>query len=215
MDGKSIDPTSSNSRYCSQCGRRAQGNFCSGCGCSLHASADDLAAVADWRREVRYDVIASVAEVKQRVGQATAQAKMSLSGEQFLSLAESLTPGVPLEKLAGIVQPLYASWGVKTGKERSDTVAAPVGEAIVRVLCSLARRGQEILSVEQHDDGCTIAATLPSDMWALGGKMIVAVRRDPRGARIDASTRIEGQLFDWGKSRKRLELLLGDVRAAA
>ena len=204
--------------FCSQCGRRAQGNFCSGCGHSLNAEEDDACDVVltiDWRHEVRYDVIASVAEVKQRVSHAAVQAKAAISGEQILSLAENVVPGVPLEKLAGVVQPLYASWGVKTGKERSDVIAAPVGEAIVRVLCSLARRGQEVLGVEQHDDGCTITATLPSDVWALGGKMIVAVRRDARGARIDAATRIEGQWFDWGKSRSRLELLLNDVRAAA
>lgn len=209
---------SSAPQFCSHCGRRAQGNFCSGCGHSLRAEEDDACDVGltfDWSHEVSYDVIASVAEVKQRISHAAAQAKLSLSGEQFLSLAENLTPGVPLEKLAGVVQPLYASWGVKTGKERSDVVAAPIGEAIVRVLCSLAQRGQEVLGVEQYDDGCTITATLPSDFWALGGKMIVAVRRDPRGARIDASTLIEGQWFDWGKSRSRLELLLSDVRAAA
>ena len=215
MDAQLRGNTSTGARFCSQCGRRAQGNFCSGCGHSLRAVVDEGAAAADWRHEVRYDVIASVAEVEQRVGHAAAQAKKGLSGEQFLSLAENLTPGVPLEKLAGVVQPLYASWGVKTGKERSDVVTAPVGEAIVRVLCSLARRGQEVLGVEQHDDGCTITATLPSDLWALGGKMTVAVRRDPRGARIDAATRIDGQWFDWGKSRKRLESLLSDVRAAA
>jgi hypothetical protein len=201
--------------FCSQCGRRAQGNFCSGCGHSLLAAADETLVTVAWRDEVRYDVIASVPEVQQRLTRAAAQAKKSLSGEQILSLAENLTPGVPMEKLAGIVQPLYASWGVKTGKERSDTVAAPVGEVIVRVLCSLARRGQEVIGVEQHDDGCTITATLPSDVWALGGKMIVAVRRDPRGARIDAATLIEGQWIDWGKSKRRLELLLSDVRAAA
>ncbi|QDV72737.1 hypothetical protein [Botrimarina mediterranea] len=204
--------------FCSHCGRRAQGNFCSGCGHSLRFGAE-VAEVefldVDWRSAISYEVIASVPEVKQRVAQAAAQAKKGLSGEQILSLAENLTPGVPMEKLAGVVQPLYASWGVKTGKERSDTVATPVGEAIVRVLCSLARRGQEVLGVEQHDDGCTITATLPSDVWALGGKMIVAVRRDARGARIDAATLIEGQWIDWGKSKRRLELLLSDVRAAA
>ncbi len=204
--------------FCSQCGRRAQGNFCSGCGHSLTAAADDVSDVVltvEYRDEVRYEVIASVPEVQQRLARAAAQARKGLSGEQILSLAENLTPGVPMEKLAGIVQPLYASWGVKTGKDRSDVIATPVGESIVRVLCSLARRGQEVLDVRQHDDGCTITATLPSDVWALAGKMIVTVRRDVRGARVDASTLIEGQWFDWGKSRKRLELLLGDVRTAA
>jgi hypothetical protein len=204
--------------FCSQCRRRAQGNFCSGCGHSLNAAVDETSEVVltvEWRDEVRFDVIASVPEVQQRITRAAARAKKSLSGEQILSLAENLTPGLPMEKLAGVVQPLYASWGVKTGKERSDTIAAPVGEAIVRVLCSLAQRGQEVLCVEQHDDGCTITATLPSDVWALGGKMIVAVRRDPRGARIEAATLIEGQWIDWGKSKRRLELLLSDVRAAA
>lgn len=209
---------SSTAQFCSQCRRRAQGNFCSGCGHSLSAAADDASDVVftiDWSREVSYEVIASVAEVKRRIVNAAALAKATVSGEQILSLAENLTPGVPMEKLAGVVQPLYASWGVKTGKERCDVLAAPVGEAIVRVLCSFARRGQEVLGVEQHDDGCTITATLPSDVWALGGKMIVAVRRDARGARIDAATLIEGQWIDWGKSKRRLELLLSDVRAAA
>jgi hypothetical protein len=218
MEGKSLDHASSATHFCSQCGRRAQGNFCSGCGHSLNAAVEDVSDVVltiEWRDEVRIDVIASVPEVQQRITRAAARAKKGLSGEQILSLAENITPGVPLEKLAGVVQPLYASWGVKTGKERSDTVVAPVGEAIVRVLCSLAQRGQEVLGVEQHDDGCTITATLPSDVWALGGKMIVAVRRNTRGARIDAATLIEGQWFDWGKSRSRLELLLSDVRAAA
>ncbi|TWT99288.1 hypothetical protein Pla108_02230 [Botrimarina colliarenosi] len=212
------DASSTGAKFCSQCGRRAQGNFCSGCGHSLNAAADDVSDVVltiEWRDEIRYEVIASVPEVQQRLSQAAKQVKKGLSGEQVLSLAENLTPGVPMEKLAGIVQPLYASWGVKTGKERSDVVAAPVGEAIVRVLSSLARRGQEVLSVEQHDDGCTVTATLPSDVWALGGKMTVTVRRDERGAQIDAATLIEGQWIDWGKSKRRLELLLSDVRAAA
>jgi hypothetical protein len=218
MDSQPLDNASAAANFCSQCGRRAQGNFCCGCGHSLNVAMEDASDVIltiEWRDEVRYDVIASVDEVRKRIARAAAQSKKGLSGEQILSLAENLTPGVPLEKLAGVVQPLYASWGVKTGKERSDMVAAPVGETIVRVLCSLAQRGQEVLGVEQHDDGCTITATLPSDVWALGGKMIVAVRRDVRGARIDAATLIEGQWIDWGKSKRRLELLLSDVRAAA
>ncbi|QDV77310.1 hypothetical protein [Botrimarina mediterranea] len=78
--------------FCSHCGRRAQGNFCSGCGHSLRFGAE-VAEVefldVDWRSAISYEVIASVPEVKQRVAQAAAQAKKGLSGEQILSLAEN------------------------------------------------------------------------------------------------------------------------------
>ena len=58
-----------------------------------------------------------------------------ISGEQFLALCEGLMPGgAPLQLLASIIQPLYASWGIGTGKERQQAIAAPPGRVLLRVL---------------------------------------------------------------------------------
>lgn len=216
MEGNPLDfAGDAAAKFCSQCGRPAGGRFCSGCGQALAAPATE-AEIVGWRDEVRFDVLVRVPEVRRRVERNAALAKRKLTGEEILSFAGSaLSLGVPLDKLAGYVQPMYASWGVKTGKSRHEQVAVPVGEAIVRVLCSFARDGQTLQDVQQADDGCVLTATLPSDLFALEGRMIVGVRSGAGVTRVDAETVIEGQWIDWGKSRRRIDKLFGELRAAA
>ncbi len=122
-------------------------------------------------------------------------------GEQFLSLAENLVPtGVPLEKLAKVANSLYKKWGIGTGKTRVESVPLPVGEAIVRVVCSMARRGQAIRQVQQANNGCRIESAFPSDFFSLEGDFIVTVERISSQTMVTAQTRIGGQWFDWGKA---------------
>ncbi|MGL4511671.1 MAG: hypothetical protein ACRCT8_01160 [Lacipirellulaceae bacterium] len=198
--------------FCSECGERAAGKFCTGCGSRLGSTAGAkqggaIATPCDWDNEVRYEAILAFPGVRATIDRSARESKKRVSGEQFLALAEALVP-VPLEKLAGVVQPLYASMGVRTGKERSARVPATVARVVVRALCSFAASGEALRGVTQHDDGCEIEATLPSDLWALEGSLMVYVRRDGAQARVDARTVIPGQMFDWGKSTKRLDRLM-------
>jgi hypothetical protein len=133
-----------------------------------------------------------------------------------LALADKLVPlGVSLEGLAGVAQPLYAKLGVKTGKQRAQHVPAPVGQVLVRALCSLARHGQTLRGVTQAADGCLLEATLPSDVFALEGDLMVSVRRAGSQAEVSGATRIPGQLFDWGKSHRCLDELFSDLEREA
>lgn len=227
--------------FCSECGQKASGKFCSNCGqrltatapgplgdvpvirlADLPAKADEplVAAVvdpvaplpADWDHELNYETLLSVPRVRETIARHAAQAKKTLSGEEFLKICDKVMPlGVPMEKLAGVIQPLYARFGIATGKQRVTYVGAPVGRVMVRTLCSLARNGQNLKLVKQADDGCCFEAVLPSDVFALEGDLLVGIRRHETMTEVSAATKIPGQFFDWGKSNRCLDRLLADL----
>jgi hypothetical protein len=193
--------------FCSNCGSPAEGNYCSGCGAALA-----VLPASGWEYEVRYAVLVRVPQVRLAIEAHARTARKGISGEQFLALCEKTLPGgAPLELLASVVQPIYASWGIGTGKQRSATFEAPIGRMLLHVLCSLARHGQVVRQVQQASDGCLIEAALPSDLWSLEGDLLISVQKQLAGTQIQAATKIKGQLFDWGKSTRCLDRLFADL----
>lgn len=226
--------------YCSECGAKGTGKFCTGCGHRLavasgageqpretnvpsESDADFDATVVlsiDWSDLVDYEQLIAIPAVRDRIARAAAQAKKRMTGEEILDLygkAMDKLTGVPLpmSKLAGVAQSAGARMGVKTGKSRSGGYAVPVGEMLVRLLCSLAREGRTLRDVHQLSDGCIVKAALPSDLFALEGDLVVAVTRLGAGSCVDAHTDIPGQMFDWGKSTRCLDAMLAELGAAA
>lgn len=211
--------------FCSECGKPARGKFCSHCGTPLDVIVDGtvipqrdpnviLAEVAiDWQREVRYEALLADRSVRELVDSHARLAKKRMTGEQFLSIADKLIPQpVSMEGLAAITQPLWARLGVQTGKHIAAEIDAPPARVIVRTMCSLARASQPIQNVVQHEDGCTIDAELPSDLFSLAGTLSIEILRSARCTRVSAATLIAGQWMDWGKSRRALDKLLEDLR---
>jgi hypothetical protein len=224
--------------YCSECGVKGTGKFCTACGNRLAASGADGAVCGrdvgradadfdptvilsvDWSDLIEYEQLISIPAVRDRIARASAQSKKRMSGEEILDLygkAMGKLTGVPLpmSTIAGFAQSTYAKMGVKTGKSLAAVFAMPTGEMIVRVLCHHAKNGRVLRDVQQLSDGCILRASLPSDLFALEGDLIVAVTRQLRATRIEAHTDIPGQMFDWGKSGRCLETLLGELGAAA
>lgn len=207
--------------FCSECGKSVHGKFCSFCGTARTAA--DLAVeikpmdvVPDWEGEVQYESIIRFPGVRESIERHSQQAIKQLSGEQFLALADKLVPlGVSLESLASIAQPLYAKLGIKTGKQRCQQLQAPFARVMVRALCSLARRGQSLRRVTQAVDGCLLEATLPSDLCSLEGELLLSMRRVGSQAEVNGSTRIPGQIYDWGKSNRCLDRLFTDLASDA
>ena len=204
--------------FCSECGKPAEGKYCSNCGFALTSSesSSQLAQadiVPDWDHEVRYEAILQYPGVRTTIDRHARLAPKQLTGEQFLALANKIIPmgGVSLEGLAGVAQPLLTRLGIKTGKHRTQQVAAPASKVLLRALCSLARHGQSLRSVTQAADGCVLEAALPSDMFSLAGDLLVSVRRIQELAEVEATTRIGGQIFDWGKSNRCLDQLFNDL----
>jgi hypothetical protein len=202
---------------------KATGKFCSDCGAALGAAtgpdADPLPPV-EWSNSVDYEVLLRIPDVRDRMARSAARSKKRMTGEEFLDMygaALGKLSGVPLPmgKMAPYVQSVAAKLGMKTGKARSEFIAAPPGRVIVSLLCSLASHGRELRSVEQLSDGCVLVASLPSDVFALAGDLIIAVARHTGGTLVEARTDIRGQLYDWGKSARCLEQVFGELNAAA
>jgi hypothetical protein len=227
--------------YCSECGKPAAGKFCSNCGTPLTAAstavsvaapvstpstgvasvppaphlpfASDTVLVVDWENEWRYDELIKVPEVWQIIERHTKMARTPMSGEQFAKIADKILQNpLPSDKLAAFAQPIFGSFGIRTGKERSALIDAPIGRAMLRVLCSLARHGQSLRRVKQDSDGCVFDAMLPSDPMSLEGDLIVSVRRRNSRTEVMASTNITGQIYDWGKSRRCLDVFFDDLQ---
>lgn len=217
--------------FCSECGAKAMGKFCSHCGTRLVPADSQSEApaetplevtdlVGDWSQVVQYQTLLRYPEVRDRIAEAASESTTSMTGEEFLKLCEkALTPltqvPIPFTAIAKISQPLNASLGMKTGKQRAEFVPQPIGQVLVRVLCALARQGRKLKYVRQLEDGCHFKAELGSDLFALAGDLNVVVRLHGDGTLVEASTHIPGQLFDWGKSSRCLEQLINEARAAA
>lgn len=217
--------------YCSQCGEKAVGKFCHQCGSAIAAdkatsdldgSVDVLALTteqmlslpANWASECNYDRIASWPLIRNLIKRHASQATNAPSGEDFLKLFDKVVSSpIPLEKLAGVIQPLYESWGIRTSKERSEWMPTRIGHTIAATLCSLAKHRQTLLSVEQHASGCVLTAELPSSFCALKGKVIVSLASHNEGTQVHAKTYIPGQVYDWGKSNRCLDYLCHDLKS--
>jgi len=206
--------------FCSSCGKEANGNFCCHCGQPLEKTEEILEVLpvvaVDWSQETRYETLIHIPEIRDLLAQSASNARKGITGEQFLALYDKVfSPPVSAKKVAEIVSPLYASWGIETGKRQAGHLPAPPGRVLVAVLCSLAQHGREIKKVHQCSDGCILHAALPSDLFSLEGELIVTVRRQGHGTHVEAATRIPGQLFDWGKSQRCLHKLFQELGAAA
>ncbi|PQO28366.1 hypothetical protein [Blastopirellula marina] len=207
--------------FCSHCGVKASGNFCFQCGKRLHGDAEVVTAEEDspvpaaiaWELDPSYENVVAVKEVRAVIASHAKQACPGLSAEQFFDMADKIVPvGVSYSGLAAIAQPLWASWGVRTGKERTELLPLPIGVAIARTMCTLARNKQNVEGVEQHSDGCTIAAELPSSVWAMKGELKVRLVQHEHGTQVTAATNIPGQAFDWGKSIRCLGVLFTELQ---
>jgi hypothetical protein len=170
-------------------------------------------APVEWDRdEPDYATIVSVPAVRELLSREAAAADTPMSGEEFLERCEKTLPlKVPLGPLVEIAAPLLARLGVKTGRTQTRGFSLPAGSTLVGVLASLARHGNAVRRVEQAEDGCVIHAGLPSTMWHGKGDLVVAVKRESSGTSVEAATSIPSQLFDWGKSKARLEALFADI----
>ncbi len=71
--------------YCSNCGQKAAGNFCSACGAKLDSTVTPTVAAVvlpDWRNEVRHAELIRHPEVRDRIAQSAAKATWALNAAE-------------------------------------------------------------------------------------------------------------------------------------
>ena len=170
---------------------------------------------ADWQNQTDYETLLRNPEVRDLLAKQK-PAATRLTGEQFIeSFGKILKSPIPLAPAMGIMQDVYGRLGVHTGKTRTERYRRPVGRVIVSALCALAPAGYKVQDVHQATDGCMLICGIPSDMFSLAGQLLVTILREAEGASVHADVRIEGQLFDWGKSKRCLDQLFSGIGAVA
>jgi hypothetical protein len=117
--------------------------------------------------------------------------------------------------IAKISQPISERLGLKTGKLRREQICERPGNVLVALLCSLAENGQQLRDIKQLNNGCTLQAALPSDIWSLKGDLLLMVTAESNATIVEASTTIPGQVYDWGKSKRVLDRLYTDLSQLA
>ncbi len=193
-------------------GQAAAANFCAHCGTKIAVLLEALPV--DWSAEHRYETLLRYPEIRAHIERAAVASQTWLTGEQFLKIAEkAFEPlmGVSLDTVTAIALPISRKLGIQTGKSRNELVAAPLGQTIVAALCSIARHGRKLTKVHQAEDGCVLEATLPRDIRALAGELLVSIRRAGVYTQVEAATKIPGQMFDWGKSKQCLNQLFAEL----
>ncbi len=202
--------------FCSECGLEVSGKFCSSCGTRVQLGAE-ADCVFDWRQSCDFERITRVAEVHQRIEQAKSAAD-KVSGTAMLGLIDvaisPLTGGLSSLAITKAAQPLAAKLGFKTGKERRELAMLPPGEVLANLAVTLASIEHSITSVTFGGNHCHVQATLPPDLRAMELLLAVNVERAEQGTWIAATAVIEGQWYDWGACRSRLDRLFVGLRAA-
>ncbi len=202
--------------FCSQCGAKADGNFCFQCGARLQPAGRSNDTQTDWSEQINYEELLRMREVRDLIAQHASMARERMSAENFVSLCDnafSPVKGLSSKTIVAISQPIFSAMGVKTGKSRSQVFDRPAGRILVALLCSLARRGRPLRRVKQGLDGCVLEATLPSDVWSMAASLVVSVNRAGGATLVEAAATVPGQLYDWGKSKRCLDELFADLGA--
>jgi hypothetical protein len=194
---------------CLNCGSEANGRFCSSCGAKLVSHED---VVADY---TSYKQVMADPKCQEMIASHAAKAKGEcLSAAEFLNIAQTIMPvSIPLETVGKVGSKLGAALGIKTTQARQMHLPYSFGYVLLGTICTLARHSMKIQSVSETPQSCTVEAVLPSSMWAWQGTIRLAVVSDETGTKLIAETKVPGQLYDWGKSKRTIETLLSEINS--
>jgi hypothetical protein len=147
---------------------------------------------------------------------AAADADTQMSSEEFLaSAAKVVAIPLPLGAIGAGLSRGYAALGVRTGKTQTHIVDQPYGYALLAVLAFLAASAMPIADVADTNEQCLVQAVLPSNPLTWKGRILVTLRADGRRVHVEAATKIPGQMYDWGRSKRTLGKLFQTVEARA
>lgn len=195
---------------CINCGTTGDGNYCGNCGNALNLPTHT------WFQEVNYKKLIAHTLVQDQISQHQARAVKAMSAESFLGLAFKL---MPVDLSSGFITkgvvPLSIKLGIKTGKSDSQTFDLEPGQTIAAVLCSFAQRSFPVREVKQYGNGCQLEAKIPSNMFSWEGVLFVSIGKVDEGILVEAVTKIGGQIYDWGRSKRILRNLFADISEIA
>lgn len=200
--------------YCANCGKPITGNFCANCGAPANAAKPQLSTL-HWQEERTIPELLANPEVATLIKHYAAKATLHFDANDILKIADSIMKpgGVSMKLIADISVPIFEKMGINTGKASIQTLPFGLHETIVRCMCCIAKEGLPVTKIELAKNGLIVMVTMPSDLWSWAGEMVVSMEALGEETQMNINTKIKGQLFDWGKSKRRIELLLSDIQS--
>ncbi len=203
--------------YCQNCGAPVTGKFCSACGAKVIApeSAEkNLENVVV--PESKYEALIKRDDVRNIISKYALQSPHKLTAQDYLKiidLAYKPIPGISFSSLSETMLPMFEKLGIKTGKSFQQVININTDEVIIKVLCSLAKNGFHLNSVEQANNGIIMHATLPSNFFTWEGDMLLVVEEQNANTKLLIDVKIKGQYYDWGRSKKIITKITDDLAA--
>ncbi len=204
--------------YCFQCGASGAGSFCPSCGQNQSASpcsdADEIiTADIHWSDSIDYETVIGHPEVRSRLATTRPSGPRGLTGEDLLTVFDAVSPiGFSLGKLTTAILPIYDKLGIKTQHQSEAAFAAPAGRVMLAVLSSLAIESLTIAEVQQGATQCLLISDIPAGLITNRGQIKVLLEPQATAVRVSLASTISAQWYDWGKSKRLQQALLGRIR---
>jgi hypothetical protein len=161
---------------------------------------------------VTYRQVADDLRCQEIMKWAAADAETSMSGEEFLDIAAKvIAVPLPLGAIGNGAARAYGALGVHTSKTQAHRLEQAFGYSILGTLCFLGSKAMPIADVADAEGHCLVQAILPSSALSWKGRVMVSIQAVEGGSLVEASTKIPGQLMDWGRSTRLLRDLFDDI----
>lgn len=199
--------------YCHKCGEKTNKEICKNCGTKI--VKEDSIIIEHWKNEVDYKKIIRHPDILDLVANYSKKSKNKLSGEELINkfdLVFGTAAGLSIGFLAEILVPIYSRLGIKTGKSDSIKLNKSIQEVFVRTMCSLVKNNHPIEEFHKAKDGLILIGKIKSDLRSFGGKVLIELRDNNDFIDTKIQTVIKGQLYDWGKSKQIVKIILKDIR---
>ncbi len=173
---------------------------------ALKLPADDSDQA--WTRDLDYQAVLATQFARDRLAAAAWGITPGLTADDLLGIFDAVSPvGVSLQKLNGALLPIYDKIGIKTLRWARGSFTAAPGRVLLSLLCALAKNSLEVTDVHQASMQCGLTVKIPSSLYTNQGELLVLLRQEADEVLVEIRTRIFGQYFDWGKSKRLIDEL--------
>lgn len=197
--------------YCSTCNETASGNFCSKCGAHLSPFTTLTSTqTIDWENEVDLRRLLSNAQVQLMLNVAGERLQgRALPGDQWPFKIGTILPGA---SSSNNFEETCQRLRYETGQHGTFVYDLPPGRTTVGIMCALNAYGFSVRSIQPLDNGCLLEATLPANLAAVGGGLLMQMEWSRQHSVINAGMRIPDQHWSWSRCERIITELFGFVQ---
>jgi hypothetical protein len=136
----------------------------------------------------------------------------SVSGQSEAEIVKSLSSLLPLPEAMFMTtvklgQTLGTMLGLKSRQQCEKSYSCSYDKAVLSYFLATKQMELNIQTLYDTQKGSILEIKLPTDVFSFGGQLKIVINEEPQHIRVQATTEIKGQMFDWGKGSRILKEL--------